>query len=416
MLDPNAVAKLVEEEIRNSVRTQVNQAVSQEEWITDLENQIIEFVQARIVAKFSNIGTLPDLVKTVEGSVQKLFEDGFVPNIDHLVDNAILTQAVDSAVENLVESTINNLTLDSRWVDKIQSLVNAKMSEKITASLREIDLNQKLESIVLDHKNLLVAKLAEDFQTTGITDNATSLQLTVMDDVVVVENELATTSLTTVKDITVGSDLTVNGDLAIKGRINTDSPNWSELANRIGQETYAQIKNDFSHDLVNELLDLTKHGINFDSVQVDGEQLVKGGRLASTVKASSLTEVGKLKNLRVQGRLGINTENPDQALTIWDDEINLGIGKYRDNTAYIGTNKKQRLHIGVNQQSTIEINNDGDLWVKNLQIGRNRIGHATDAPGYEGAKGDIVFNINYKEGGVFAWICLGTYRWAELKS
>lgn len=410
MLDQNAVKLLLEEEIRREVQS----AVSQEQWLADLENQIVEFVQARIVAKFSNIGTIPDLVETVERSVQKLFADGFVPNIENLVDNTLLSQAVDLAVENLVEQTISNMTADTRWVDKVQNLVTQTMSNKLSSTLREIDLNQKLESIVLEHKDLLVARLKENFETTGIRDQASDTQLTVMDDVVVVEKELAATSISTVENLTVGSDLTVTGDLAIKGRINTDSPNWNELADRISKQTYAQIKNDFSHDLVTELLDLTKQGINFNSVQVEGEQLVLGGKLASTVKSSSLTEVGKIKNLRLQGRLGINTDNPDHAITLWDDEVSIGIGKFSENTAFVGTNKKQNLHIGVNQKASIQIDSDGDVWVKNLQVGRNKIGHSQQAPGHEGAKGDILFNINYKEGGVFAWICLGAYRWAEL--
>lgn len=416
MLDPNAIAQLVEQEIRNTVKTQVDQAVSQEEWLRDLENQIVEFVQARIVARFSNISTVPDLVQTVEHSVQKLFADGFVPDIDHLIDTNLLTQAVDQAVENLVATTINDLTLDSRWTDKVQNLVTQKMSEKLFSSLRDIDLNQKLESIVLENKNILVDSLRTEFFSTGIRDEATATQLTVMDGIVVVEDELATNKVTVINDTSIGGDLTVTGDLAIKGRINTDSPNWNELADRIGKQTYAQIKNDFRHDLVTDLLEETKRGIDFSSVKINGEPLVKDGELANTVRISSLTRVGKLDNLRVKGRLGINTDNPDSALTIWDEEINLGFGKQKSNTAYIGTNKKQALNIGVNQQSTIEINSDGDLWVKNLQIGRNKIGHSTQAPGYEGAKGDIIFNINYKEGAPFAWICLGAYRWAELKA
>ena len=35
---------------------------------------------------------------------------------------------------------------------------------------------------------------------------------------------------------------------------------------------------------------------------------------------------------------------------------------------------------------------------------------------YPGAKGDLVFNTNYKQDAPFAWICLGAFRWSELKS
>ena len=81
MLKEDAVEKLVQKEVKRQVENQVAQAINDPEWVIDLETKITKFVQDRIVARFSNIGTVPDLIATVESSVEKMFEDGFVPNI-----------------------------------------------------------------------------------------------------------------------------------------------------------------------------------------------------------------------------------------------------------------------------------------------------------------------------------------------
>ena len=98
MLKEDAVEKLVQKEVKRQVENQVAQAINDPEWVIELENKITKFVQDRIVARFSNISTIPDLVNTVGSSVEKMFADGFVPNIEHMVDNTLFVQSVDQAI------------------------------------------------------------------------------------------------------------------------------------------------------------------------------------------------------------------------------------------------------------------------------------------------------------------------------
>ena len=72
MLKEDAVEKLVQKEVKRQVENQVAQAINDPEWVIDLESEITKFVQDRIVARFSNISTVPDLVATVESSVEKM--------------------------------------------------------------------------------------------------------------------------------------------------------------------------------------------------------------------------------------------------------------------------------------------------------------------------------------------------------
>jgi hypothetical protein len=104
------------------------------------------------------------------------------------------------------------------------------------------------------------------------------------------------------------------------------------------------------------------------------------------------------------------------ALSVWDEEINLGLGKLSQNQAFIGTNRLQSLAIGVNRTPMLEIDDKGMTTIKQLRVGRNRIAFEPSLPGYSGTKGDIVINSDFKADGVFAWICLGAFRWQPIKT
>jgi hypothetical protein len=54
--------------------------------------------------------------------------------------------------------------------------------------------------------------------------------------------------------------------------------------------------------------------------------------------------------------------------------------------------------------------------IKKLRIGVHQIAHDDQVPGWSGTKGDIVFNSNFNNDRVFAWVCLGNYKWQPLKS
>jgi hypothetical protein len=140
--------------------------------------------------------------------------------------------------------------------------------------------------------------------------------------------------------------------------------------------------------------------------------------------------VGTLKRLTVSGeanfnnntfnvlnkRLGVNTDSPEKALGVWDEEVSVVIGKHKLNQAYIGTNREQSIVLGVNREPQVEINVNGLTTIKQLQVGLHKIGHATQVPGWSGNRGDLILNTSPGPDRVFAWVCLGAYKWQVLKS
>lgn len=114
--------------------------------------------------------------------------------------------------------------------------------------------------------------------------------------------------------------------------------------------------------------------------------------------------------------MGINTEQPDAALNVWDEEVSVSAGKYKSHEAYFGTNRDQALNIGVNRTPQITLGIDGVTGINKLRVAQYSISHGTTVPGYAGTKGDIVFNADPKPNSAFAWVCIGGHNWKVLKA
>jgi len=325
-----------------------------------------------------------------------------------------LKQSVDQAVEQLVASTIENLLFDEKWISKIQNQIAREMSDRIAKTIRQENIKDVLREVVIENANTLTKDI--------------NGELTVEDGLVIVRKHLSADSINTdeldiAKDAFVHGSLTIDGDLAIKGRINVNNRSFVELSETIEKSALDKLKINFTETMSDQLFDRLQNGIDIKQLSVGGKLLVDNDTLSSHVTRTSITEVGKLDDLQVNTylsvknhRVGINTSSPTAALSIWDNEVNIELGKHSQNVAQIGTAKAHSLSLVTNNQQQLTINKDGLTWIKQLQVGRNKISTAPDVPGYEGAKGDLVFNTNYKQDAPFAWVCLGAFRWSELKS
>jgi len=415
MLKEDAIEKLVKTEVKRQVELQVSQAISSPDWVTELEDKIVDFVQKRITARFSNIQTVPDLVDTVKTSVQDLFEQGFVPNIENMVDSTLLTQAVDQAVENLVSGSVESLLSNQAWVEKIQNQISRETAERLSRAFKDVDVKDKIRDVLEENRELLARDL--------------NRELEFADGVVAVKGHLNSDTIGSTGGADIGGDSTIHGslvvdrDLVIKGRIATDNLAFKELGSVIKDQAIAELKGDFVSTVADSIKQDVVKGISIENVQIDNAPLVQGNQLGSGIKNSSLESVGTLRSLKVgttlnadNTRVGINTQAPTAALSIWDNEITVDIGKRSLNTAQIGTTKAQDLVVITNNKEQVKVDKDGTTWINKLVLGRNRISHSTEVPGYSGAKGDLVFNTAFVPGGTFAWLCLGAFRWHELKS
>lgn len=334
-----------------------------------------------------------------------------------------IRDAVDANMRSYVETVINQLALDPNWLSRVENQVHQAFAQRLSQHIAAVDVDKVIAENLDTAVERWSDRLLENFRTRGITDIAGSNELTVMDGSVVVENELIS------RDVDIQRTTKIR-DLVVTGSINTDNQSWQNLASAIAEKTKQDLTESWSDDLVKRVLDLAKdQGITFDQVRIGDELLISDGYLSSAIKHAKLLSLGTLESLNVSGdtdiantvhvrnhRLGINTDAPDMALTLWDEEISIVAGKLSADRAYIGTGRSQNLSIGVNRQAKIEIDTDGMVTVPSLRIGRHQIGHASEVPGYSGTRGDILFNSDPRPDTPFAWVCLGAFRWQALRS
>ena len=424
MLDTAAIEQLVRQQSTEQVTAQISGVLGSEDWLAAFEQRIVEFVQARVMAKFANAEYLPEITDTVKSSVNELFKNGVVPGIDQYVDKTAIKNTIDVAVEQLVDSSVEVLGKDPVWLAKIEQQINQAVVNQVVRQFGQIDLNPIIKERVDEHMTAFQQDILDNFASTGISDQAGSCQLTITDDSTVVNNEL------TARNLTVGNSAVIK-DLVVKGSVNIDNPSWDLLADGISEKTINRLSDQWKTLLTAQVAEeIRSNGIDFDSVKIDGEPLVSGNTLAKSITDTNIKSLGVLTTLTVAGestfnnqtlavlnkRIGVNTVSPEMALSVWDEEVSIVIGKNKANEAYIGTNRAQGVVIGVNRQPQIEITADGLTRIKQLQIGLHRIAHASQVPGYSGTKGDIVFNSDPNDSPIFAWVCIGAHRWKTLKS
>lgn len=425
MIDQEAVVKLIEQEITTVVSAQLDQVFESNDWLLPIEQKIINYTQDRILGKFSNSGALPEIVDAVKTSVTELFSAGLIPGIDKFIDHEKIRQTIDLAVETTIETAIDELGRDPAWLTKIESLINQSVVQRTVSTLGSMDINSIIKQRVDENITRFQQSLLENFNSTGIDDKATACQLTVMDETTVVENRLTAHSLEIVHGATIK-------DLAVTGSINVDNTSWNTLANTISEKTLQQIDEQWRSQLVNQVRDsIRNEGIDFETVKVGNEYLIAGKTLSSNVTESNLQKVGRLTDLTVVGsasfnnntvtvlksRLGVNTESPESALSVWDEEVSIVACKYKNQEGYIGTSRNQAMNIGINKDPQVTLNTDGVTGIKKLRVGQHRISHNTEVPNWSGTKGDVVFNAAPSvENPVFAWVCLGNFKWKVIRA
>jgi len=417
MLD-SKVHQLVEQQIQQEVTDRIGQALN-DQWLKRIENNAVKFIQDRILAKFNNSESMPELIDAVKIAVAKLFHSGQMPGLGHYVDYDYIKQSVDASTQALIDTAIQELSVDPEWLEKIEQQINTDMTQRVLSKLASADVQTLINRRVDEITELVIKKLIP-----GIQDQSARVELTILDKNVVVENTLTAKSVEAVDQLTVKN-------LVVRGTVNTDNASWQTLATSISQKTLDQLSEQWKEKLVEQVAEqISKQGIEFDSVKVNGDYIVTGNQLNSGITESNLRKVGTLDSLTVIGetslnetvsvvknRLGVNTPEPEMALSVWDEEVSLVAGKYKQNSAYFGTARKQALTIGVNKKPAVEINEDGLTAIGQLQVGVHRISHANEVPNYSGTKGDMVFNANpTMTSNVLGWQCLGGFKWKTIRS
>jgi len=416
LIDINVIEALVKDKVAETIVSEIDQLMANP---AELLNLIKRDATALLVKQLaSDCNKVDDIETRVAIHADKLLEKRIDSNMVRDMVYQHVKAPIEAEVNELLKSNINISNI-------IEAQVVNMFAKRLSVKFDNIDI----DAMVTNKVNVLFAQHIET--TNGISNTAKKTELSVMDDIVVVENELLVNVINSPGGITTDSNLHVKGDVTIEGDINTDAKGWKSLSNKIEKNVLNKFENQAIDKLGNAVLEYAKtDGIDFSSITINGKKLINESGLEKTVVNSNLQTLGQLNSLNVRGeaevnntlfvvnkRVGINTAEPSMALAVWDEEVSIVAGKIKAQTAFIGTAGIQELGIGINKRAEIIIAEDGIVTIDKLRVGRNRIKYEDALPGYQGVKGDITFNTNVsKENLVFAWACLGGHKWLPLKA
>lgn len=339
------------------------------------------------------------------------------------VFNSLIKQVQEKVTEELVSQVRDHLaTLNFR--ELVADQVSVVLADKIS------QLNFPEESIPASALKFAEFKVSGDnidggiiqnFGSTGIDDQASKCQLTILDSQVVVESPILTTGLD------VRGDVTIAGNLTLAGGLNRDGEAYITLL----KDVSAAVHEGLDKDLFLEFTDvITKtilnNGIEFTKVMINNNPVLTENSIGPTVIESNLRKVGELSELQVSGesflsqtlytskkRVGINTIEPSAALSVWDEDVELSMGKLSQGRGFIGTNRQLAITLSANGKNNISLDPDGSVTINDLRLGALPISTASIEPNWKGRTGEILFNDNPVIGGPIGWVCLDGHRWGK---
>ena len=112
-----------------------------------------------------------------------------------VVDPNLIQRLVEQAVEANITKLVDQLCADPQWTARVERLINQATVQETMARLSAIDISPTIKQRVDENMSVFTKSLLQNFTSTGIVDQATKCELTVMDDVVVVEQCLTASSL-----------------------------------------------------------------------------------------------------------------------------------------------------------------------------------------------------------------------------
>ena len=344
---------------------------------------------------------------------------------------AKLQAAADILIEQLNRHAKSQITADiARKIDSIdfhQSMVNA-IAQQVEARMGTMTfpdnsvpfsaINQEQIHISGDQ---IRGGIIEQFASTGIDDRSTNVALTILDEHTIVENNLIALSAD------IKGTLKVEGDLVLKGALPTDSQAFKDIV----ENATNSVINSMDLNLFGTYKDLIfaeilEKGIDVPKITVNGAEVIVDNKIANRITESNLQTLGQVRDLQTRGetllseslyvsakRVGVNTIEPGHALSIWDQEVEIGVSKQSQNTGMIGTPRSQELIVSSNNKHNLVCRPDGSVRIDQLNVGEVRMISSPGVPKNDLPRGTIVWNSTIALHEPVGWVSLGGAKYAR---
>ena len=406
---------------------------------------------------FNNL--INDITQQVLQQVQTQVQSVIVDHVNQKINELTNGNDIKAIIFSRINENLHHYTPDlsqfenslqdvgTQIINRLNTTADAKINEIISARISSVDVDEIIYSFISskldklsDHfpfKDCSIAgsaisadglKITGDnieggvvkrFASTGIDDQATQCQVTILDQGTVFENTIYAGKLE------VKGGATIDGDLTILGKITNNS-----AYQQIIQDASVEVQTQIGPNILDQFQDrvferIRDEGIDLTRIKIDGREIVQGDRLINIIN-SQLQTVGVLRDLQTTGetlltgtlytnnqRVGINTMDPTTALSVWDEEIEILFGKHSQGVARVGTARDQALILSSNKQNNITLTPDGVTTVPQLRIGNMLFSSSATPPHYNAPRGTVVFNEQPNLGGPLGWTSLGDAKWAN---
>ena len=333
-----------------------------------------------------------DITDLVEQTVQERFDSGIFQQYinDTIKQHVNGVNISDTAIARLEQRGQAVLQQHMpRVVQLVQDRVDSVLSDTVDQKLKNFNFPEhSIDPKLIDTSKLKLtrANISDFGNTQGIEDIAQDVQLTVMDDCVVVEDTVVAK--------------TIRADDLIVNTVATD------------QDWYRNLKTEILSEVP---VPTTPKDWSWEIAQTEAKidvAIKRQGQLKELEVAGEALLSDVLYTTPGNRRVGINTMEPSDALTVWDQETEVVIGKHKTQEGYIGTRRRQDLNIGANNKVGITVCSDGSVIIDKLVLAERSISTSDSVPGTAAKRGDLVFNTKPEQGKFVGWVCLDGIRWA----
>ena len=394
------------------------------------------------------MNTQLDIAKLVNEQVQKAITEHIATADLHSIIDAAIGVAVENAVTNIASKMIEVLVKQRDLSGEISALVTNEVKTQVNTqttliarnALNQIDTKKIIADTVTEQLkinissysfpdasisaksirwdgvefsgNMIQGGIIRNFNSTGIQDQSTDCQLTIVDGVIVAERHFISKSLQA--EDAKFKTLATDGMLTIAGNISLSPAAEKSIAH-----------------VFKGLLDrVTENGIDLGegSLKSDKTLVLDRTTLGPSVINSNLRKLGLLQDLRVSGptnlaetlyvtdgkRVGFNTEDPSGVLSIWDDDAELTVLKQSRRNMFVGSTRQTDISFGTNNRSQMRFTAEGIDISDALTVQGIRFSASDQIPDRTGIQHEIVLVRNAREDQPRFYICEGGNRWRAL--
>ena len=237
--------------------------------------------------------------------------------------------------------------------------------------------------------NLINGGKILNFESSGIKDSASSTKITIDNDKVTIDT-LATNIIP--NSLGILGDLNVDGTLRVdtievenlKTNLDIDQSKAIKYSGDINGKGFLWAGKDYTKQFVyqtdkifsSETINIAKD----KNISINDVKVIDAESLGASVVRSNLRQVGTLQGLIVDGtmninnymifdagsdRLGIGTDEPNAALSVAEDGVEVIVGTADSTRGMIGTFASHQLDIVTDNFSRINIGTNGDILLGN---------------------------------------------------